>query len=102
MRKGFDALCGLVSTELGRDPLGGEVFIFINKNKTTLKLLHWERGGFVLYHKRLERGRFSLPRISSPGKGYCIQWHDLVMMVEGISMEKITCRKRFNFAPKTA
>lgn len=102
MRKGFDALCGLVSSELGRDPLGGEVFIFVNKSGTTLKLLHWERGGLVLYHKRLESGRFSIPRTGPPGKGCSIHWHDLVMMVEGISMEKTTRRERFNFSSKTA
>jgi transposase len=64
-RKGFDSLCGLVSSELGRDPLGGEVFIFVNRSRTTIKLLHWERGGLVLYHKRLESGRFR----SSSGAG---------------------------------
>jgi transposase len=102
LRKGFDSLCGLVSSELGRDPLGGEVFIFVNRSRTTIKLLHWERGGLVLYHKRLESGRFSLPRVHSSGKGCSILWRDLVMMVEGISMEKTTRRKRFNIAPKTA
>lgn len=74
----------LVSSELGRDPLGGEVFIFVNRSRTTIKLLHWERGGLVLYHKRLESGRFSLPRVHSSGKGCSILWRDLVMMVEGI------------------
>lgn len=102
LRKGFDSLCGLVTSELGRDPLSGEVFIFMNKYRTTVKLLHWERGGLVLYHKRLESGRFSLPLINSPGKGCGILWRDLVMMVEGISMEKANRRKRFNISPKTA
>jgi transposase len=49
MRKGFDALCGAVRSDMGRDPLSGEVFIFMNHPRTTIKLLHWERGGFVLY-----------------------------------------------------
>ena len=45
LRKGFDALCGVVSSDMGRDPLSGEVFIFMNRTRTTIKLLHWERGG---------------------------------------------------------
>lgn len=48
MRKSFNGLSGLVSNELGRNPLSGEVFIFINRNRTLIKLLHWEPGGFVL------------------------------------------------------
>ena len=56
MRKGFDALCGEVRRGMGRDPISGEVFIFYNTSRTRLKLLHWERGGFVIYHKRFERG----------------------------------------------
>ena len=54
MRKSFDGLCGLVATELGRVAHSGEVFIFINRKNNQMKLLHWESGGFVLYHKRLE------------------------------------------------
>ncbi len=56
MRKSFDSLSGLVRNELGRDPASGEVFVFINKRRNSVKLLHWERGGFVLYYKRLEKG----------------------------------------------
>lgn len=59
MRKGFDGLCGLVHAELGRRPVSGEVFIFVNHQKDKIKLLHWEAGGFVLYYKRLERGPLS-------------------------------------------
>lgn len=73
---------------IGTRPVRREVFIFVNRSRTTIKLLHWERGGLVLYHKRLESGRFSLPRVHSSGKGCSILWRDLVMMVEGISMEK--------------
>lgn len=46
MRKGFDTLCGLVRSEMGRNPLSGEVFIFINGARATIKLLRWERGGW--------------------------------------------------------
>ena len=95
MRKGFDALCGVVITQMGRDPLSGEVFIFANKAATTIKLLHWERGGFVLYHKRLASGRFSFPRYDSQKQSYSLPWHDLVLLIEGISLEKVRYFKRY-------
>ncbi|WP_409013684.1 IS66 family insertion sequence element accessory protein TnpB [Dyadobacter sp. CY312] len=58
----FDGLCGLVSTELGRNPTSGEVFVFLNRPRSHIKLLHWENGGFVLYYKRLEKERFLYPK----------------------------------------
>lgn len=92
MRKGFDGLCGLVNSELGRVATSGEVFIFLNRTRTHLKILHWEPGGFVLYYKRLESGTFPLPQkiISSN-----ISWTDLVLMIEGIQVLKSSQRKRF-------
>ena len=63
MRKSFNGLSGLVKNELNREPASGDVFVFLNRNRTHLKLLHWERGGFVLYYKRLERGSFTPPVI---------------------------------------
>src|SRR5690606_22725089 len=58
MRKSFDGLCGLVISVRQRQPTSGEVFVFLNRSRTHIKLLHWEHGGFVLYYKRLEQGTF--------------------------------------------
>ena len=80
---------------MGHDPLGGKVFIFINKTRTVIKLLHWERGGLVIYHKRLEQGRFSLPHYDTEKQSYSILWHDLVMMIEGVKTENVKRNKRF-------
>jgi transposase len=102
MRKGFDTLSGIVRRDMGRDPLSGEVFIFMNRLRTTIKLLHWERGGLVLYHKRLERGRFSLPVFDEQSRCYHLHWRDLVLMIEGISMEKVVRKKRYENLTKTA
>ena len=93
MRKSFDGLCGLISGELGRNPTSGEVFVFINRRGTHMKLLHWERGGFVLYYKRLEQGTFALPK-TLPSHGV-LPWSELVLMVEGILVEKHSQRRRF-------
>jgi transposase len=100
MRKGFDALCGVIRSDMGRDPLSGEVFIFINRTRTTIKLLHWERGGFVVYHKRLEAGRFALPVFDIKSCSYRLRWTDLVLMVEGISLNGIYYRKRYENGSK--
>lgn len=91
MRKSFDGLCGIVTTHMHRSPLSGEVFVFLNKKRTHLKLLHWEHGGFVLYYKRLEEGTFSPPRSDTSE----ISWSDLILMIEGIQVVKSIRKKRF-------
>jgi transposase len=96
MRKSFDGLCGLVQSQLQRNPMSGEVFIFISRRRNTLKLLHWEQGGFVLYYKRLEEGTFEMPEYDPSTSSYQIRWTELVMMVEGISMQQIKLRKRYS------
>lgn len=93
MRKSFDGLCGLVRSELGKEPMNGEVFIFINKRRSMFKLLHWESGGFVLYYKRLEKGTFSIPDLEEGN--VMISWAELVLMVEGIQIVKSRQKPRF-------
>lgn len=91
MRKSFDGLCGLVLGAISRRPDTGEVFVFLNKRRTHLKLLHWEPGGFVLYYKRLERGCFRRPEAIKNEIGYS----DLVLMIEGIEVLKSRRQKRY-------
>jgi transposase len=91
MRGSFDSLCGIVRDKLGRSPTSGEVYIFLNRRRTQIKLLHWEHGGFVMYYKRLERGNFELPALNN---GH-LTWTDLVMMIEGISLKEIKMRHRY-------
>lgn len=92
MRKSFDGLCELVGLELGRNPTSGEVFVFLNRKRTHIKLLHWEHGGFVLYYKRLESGTIPLPKNTATAG---ISWSDLILMVEGIEVVKSNRRRRF-------
>jgi len=93
MRKSFNGLSGLVRNELGKEPCSGDVFVFLNKTRTHLKLLHWERGGFVLYYKRLEQGTFAIP-VFKEGEN-CISWSQLVLMIEGIVIEKSVQKLRY-------
>ena len=62
MRKGYDGLSGLVRNEWKKDPLSGDVFIFLSKQRNKIKLLHWQNDGFIIYSKRLEKGTFELPK----------------------------------------
>src|SRR4030042_5881033 len=95
MRKSFDSLCGLSQCTVGRSPISGEVYIFINRDRNRIKLLHWEYGGFVLYYKRLELGTLELPDVDEKTKSIQVSWSTLIMMVEGISLEKSKRRRRY-------
>jgi len=64
MRKGIDGLAGIVLGQLRRDPNSGDVFVFVGRRASRLKLLCWDRDGFWLCHKRLARGRFVVPRVT--------------------------------------
>jgi len=61
MRKSFDGLVGMVQNALGEDPLSGTLYVFSNRRQTYVKGVYWDRTGFCLFAKRLERGRFVLP-----------------------------------------
>lgn len=94
MRKSFDGLAGIVRSELGRNPLSGDVFVFMNKKRSHLKLLHWEAGGFVLYYKRLEKGTFTPPVLRSENAS--LTWAELVLMIEGVQVIKSHQKPRFS------
>ncbi len=81
---------------LSLNPTNGDVYVFLNKSRTTMKLLHWERGGFVIYYKRMESGRISRKIFIREGVGFrTIRWDEIVLYIEGIS-PKIKRRKRYN------
>lgn len=94
MRKGFDGLSGLVRNELGRDPLSGDVFVFVNRRRDRMKLLLWESGGYVIWYKRLEAGSFEMPESGS--RSYTLSWEKLMLILEGISLKSVRKRKRFS------
>ncbi len=102
MRKSFDGLQGLVTNHTGRDALSGEVFIFMNRRRDQVKLLVWDRSGFVIYYKRLERGRFELPVMGADARGQVLPWADLLLILEGVSLRSVRWRKRFSVAKNVA
>ena len=94
MRKSFYTLSGVVKNNMKQDVRSGDVYIFINKKKDTITLLHAERGGLVLYIKKLEQGTFLLPNYDNESNSFPMEWKDLVMMVEGIKEDVFSRRKR--------
>lgn len=94
MRMGVNCLSGQVRM-VGLDPSNGDVYIFVSKSRKVMKILHWEYGGYVVYYKRLEEGRFH-PRIFlRQGIGFrSMKWSELVLLMEGIS-PKVSRRHRY-------
>ncbi|MDR2947604.1 MAG: IS66 family insertion sequence element accessory protein TnpB [Prevotella sp.] len=79
IRRGIYSLSGVVL-----DVRSGNVYIFINRDRRIIKLLHAEDGGLVLYMKHLEEGHYRLPQYDPATKAYFMEWRDLVLLVEGI------------------
>ena len=98
MRKSFDGLSGLVLQQMKRDPLSGDVYMFISNRKDRIKLLRWEPGGFVLYYKRLEEGALAMPEGIWEGETRRVSWPELVLLIEGIIIEKYQQNKRYKVA----
>lgn len=95
MRKGFNMLCGIVVNELGRQVMGGDAFIFINKPRTHLKLLVFEQGGFTIFYRRLEKGAFEVPAFDLDAKSMQISSNQLNFILQGVSLQSIKYRKRY-------
>jgi transposase len=95
MRNGFDGLAGIVRNHLKKDPISGDVFIFINKKRTHIKLLYWDGDGFALFYKRLEKGRYSLTTHNEISKQ--MKREELLMLLEGLSFESMRKKKRYKF-----
>ncbi len=96
MRKSFDGLAGIIRNELDGNPCSGEVFIFINRLRNKIKLLHWQGIGFTLYYKRLEEGTFELLDYDPEVGSITLSYVQIVMLVDGLSIKNIQKRKLFS------
>ena len=95
MRKSFDGLSGLVQNSLDKNPCNGSVFIFINRRRNKIKLLHWQGVSFMLYYKRLEVGTFELPDYDIEAGSIVLSYAQIVMLVDGLIIKNIQRRKRY-------
>jgi transposase len=92
MRKSFDTLAALVRQGLGQDPLSGHLFVFIGRRADRIKILYWDRDGYALWAKRLERGTFRPPVVT--GETVALSPAELAMLLEGIDPAGARRRKR--------
>ena len=90
LRGGYMRLCATVREQMGCDPRNeGNVYIFINRKCSIIRLLHYERGFYVMYEKRPESGRFRRPVYDSRTGRYKISYADLVCLTEGLQRTDI-------------
>ena len=95
MRKGFDALCGIVQQHMQANVLNGGVYIFINRKRNQIKLLTWDCDGLAIYYKRLEKGVYELPSITQQNNCATIDVLQLQLILQGIVLTSVRRKARF-------
>lgn len=91
LRKGYDGLCALVEQELGRNPLSGDLYLFVSRNRIRAKILMWDGSGLCILMKRLERGRFASLWQRREGSTVKLSRAELSLFLEG---SQVVGRKR--------
>jgi transposase len=88
MRRGHNGLFELVKS-WGLDPFSGDLFAFVGKRHDRVKVLVWHRGGFVLLYKRLEKGRFRIPKVKPGATRVVLDATELAMLLDGIDLSRV-------------
>lgn len=96
MRCSFDGLTARVVSVLAADPFSGHLFVFRNRRGDRVKILFWDRSGFCLWYKRLERGTFRFP--AAAGSSIEVEAAELTLLLEGIDLHG--ARRRPRWQPK--
>ena len=100
LRRGFDGLAAATRALVHQDPLSGHLFVFLNRRKNRVKMLVWDRSGFLLLYKRLERGTFHMPSAPSPGMRHVeLDAGELGLMLEGWDLRGARRRERWKRLP---
>lgn len=95
MRKGHDGLAALVQNTMKGDLFSGHLFVFLSKQRNRVKILTWDRGGLVLWYKRLEKGRLKLPKMEGAASSMELDSGELSMLLEGLDLSKVKRPKRW-------
>lgn len=95
MRRGHDGLAAIVRGQWKVDLYAGHLFVFLGRRADRCKVLFWDRGGFVLYYKRLERGRFRLPAVTADTNSVTIDATELTMLLDGIDVVAVKRPRRW-------
>jgi transposase len=103
LRRGFDGLAAATRSLIRQDPLTGHLFVFLNRRKNRIKLLVWDRTGYLLVYKRLERGTFHLPMAPPAGQRHVeVDAGELGLMLEGVDLRGAIRRERWRRLPHEA
>lgn len=94
LRKGFNGLSGIVR-EWGLNLFSGHLFVFFSRRGNTVKILTWDRGGFVVWHKRLEYGRYKIPKTAAGETQIQMDAGQLSMLLDGVDYSKVRRQKRW-------
>ncbi len=89
MRKSIDGLRAIVEGEMGENSFSGHLFVFVSRRCDRVKILTWDKGGFVLLYKRLERGQFKLPHMTPATMSVEIDATQLAMLLDGIDFGRV-------------
>lgn len=96
LRRGFDGLAAATRQIIHADPLSGHLFVYTNRRANRLKILLWQSSGYLLVFKRLERGKFHLPRAPRRGERHVeMESTELTLMMEGIDLRGAQRRERW-------
>jgi transposase len=95
MRRSFDGLAQMVREFLGADPLSGHLFVFRSKRGDRVKLLYWLGDGLAIWYRRLEKGTFRFPEAPGDGVGVELRAADLAMLLDGVELESVKRRPRY-------
>ena len=99
MHRSYDGLSGAAREVFEQDPMSGHLFVFVNRTRTQMKALYWDRGGYCVLGKRLERGRFKLPSVEPGQRTVELEAVDLMLLLEGIELQSVTRRPRWQPQP---
>jgi transposase len=100
LRRGFDGLAAATRSLMGADPMNGHVFVFLNRRRNRIKLLVWDRTGYLLVYKRLERGTFQIPTEPEAGRRHvAVDAGELGLMLEGLHLRGARRRERWYRLP---
>jgi transposase len=96
MRKSINGLSILVANHLKQNPTDGALYVFCNRDRNKIKILYWDRNGFCLWYKRLEKERFKLPK--EKDKVYALESQQLEWLLSGLDYMQLKAHKRLEYS----
>lgn len=93
MRRSFDSLADIVQNVMEQDAFSGHFFVFRNREETKIKILYWDRDGYAIWYKRLEKGTFKLPAAAA---GFVVDTTEFMMLLQGVEAKGLRRQERYS------